>query len=736
MEKFQKLKKSIKAFLGKIREKRRNYFHRNWKDTYPPVYLALMAVLCIAVGSFAMPLLPNPALGFALGAVIAFLLGNIGLGISGWILRRFRRVESKHLLCILLLVLLSGILGVSGNLGNAAGEGFLFGILFAVSLILLGKSLWAFFRNKVHSPTVIITGGISGAVFLAGCVLLAQTGFQDDYIEEYLALKEPLPAGWEAGNFEEDFADGIYTVESLEYSPGKEVKIKSETLDLSYCAGNPEGLTGLWRSAVTGYDVKEAPIAGKVWYPLECTNCPVLFLVHGNHGTLTESYLGYAYLGEYLASHGYVVVSVDENVLNLLSNENDARAILLLENIRKLQEFNREEGNPLYERMDYDNIVIAGHSRGGEMAATAYLFNGYDAYPENGNHKFDYGFRIKGIIAVAPSVNQYMPADHEVELENVNYLLLQGANDQDINIFLGNTQYENIRFTEDNNYIKSSLYIAGANHGQFNSLWGIYDVSEPLSRYLNVGNFISEEEQQEILKIYTKVFLDKVLKADDTYESLLTDYSHYSGYLPKTVYIQQYQQSAGRMLCDFEEDSNLLTASDANVSLDAEEMYLWREEMLYYSNEMAELERGNYALRLKWDHTADAAYVLSMERSVSIVEGRISFDICDMSEEAAEEEAYRHIIPQVAVSDSEGNRAAFEVQDTVYPPLPVKLGKIQYLTGSNEYKHQYQTVSVLAAQLKGQCPDLNLDKIERIELTFPQNESGDISIDNICLMGE
>lgn len=737
MEKFQKLKKSIKAFLGKIREKRRNYFHRNWKDTYPPVYLALMAVLCIAVGSFAVPLLPNPALGFVLGAVIAFLLGNIGLGIFGWILRQFRKVEGKQLLCILLLLLLSGILGVAGNLGNAVEEGFLFGILFALSLILFGKSLWALLHNKVHTPTIIITGCISGIVFLSGCVLLAQTGFQDEYIEEYLAFHEKLSVAQAPEEFENELSFGIYTVESLEYSPDKEVEIKSETIDLSYCAQNPEGLTGLWRSAVTGYDVKEAPIAGKVWYPLECTNCPVLFFVHGNHGTLTESYLGYAYLGEYLASHGYVVVSVDENVLNLLSNENDARAILLLENIRKLREFNGEEGNPLYGRMDYDNIVIAGHSRGGEMAATAYLFNGYDVYPENGNHKFDYGFHIKGVIAVAPSVNQYMPADHEVELENVNYLLLQGANDQDINVFLGNTQYENIRYTEDNDYIKSSLYIAGANHGQFNSLWGAYDMSEPIGRYLNVGNFIGEEEQQEILKIYAKVFLDKVLKEEDTYESLLTDYSQYSEYLPKTAYIQQYQKSGSKMLCDFEEDSDLETASDGEVSLSAKDVYLWREEMLYYSNEMAELERENYALRLMWEDTSDACYVLNMREPVSLVGNRIDFDICDMDEYAVEKEEYHCMIPRIVVSDSEGNQALVSPQDTIiYPPLPVKLGKIQYFLDSNEYKHQYQTISVTAEQLKEECPQLELSKIKKIELTFPENESGDVSIDNICLRKE
>lgn len=735
---FQKVKKIVRDFLDKVREKGRNYLNRNWKDTYTPVYWGTMTVLCLTAGSAAAPIFSSPALGFLFGAVAVFLLGNICLGLLGGLLRLLRRVEGRHLVCILMLLTVSVLMGVSGNLGNAVMEGLLFGVLFALALILFGKSLWAFFHNRVHTPTIVITGCISGIVFLACCVLLIVTGFEDDYLEEYLALNGELSEEREIEGFAEELQGGTYTVESLEYSPVKDVELTSETMDLSFCAKNPGGLMGLWREIVTGYDVKESPIAGKVWYPKELANCPVLFFVHGNHGTLTESYQGYAYLGEYLASHGYVVVSVDENVLNLLSNENDARAILLLENIKKLQEFNREEGNPLYGKMDYDNIVIAGHSRGGEMASTAYLFNGYDCYPENGVHKFYYNFHIKGVIAVAPSVNQYMPADHEVELENVNYLLLQGANDQDISIFLGNTQYENVKFTEDEDYIKSSLYISGANHGQFNSLWGNYDISAPLDRYLNVANFMEEEEQQQILKIYTKVFLDKVLKGDTRYESLLTDYSRYSIYLPKTVYIQQYQKSGSRLLCDFEEDSNLLTASDENVSLDAEHMWIWREEMLYYSNEMAELERGNYALRLMWRDTIGASYVLRMQEPVSLEGSGIGLDICDMDENAVERGEYRRLLPQIVVYDSQGNQArvALDEEAAIYPPLPVKLGKIQYLTDSNEYKHQYQTVCVTAEQIRAQCPELKLSEIKKIKLVFPEEKNGNVSIDNICLIKE
>jgi hypothetical protein len=65
---------------------------------------------------------------------------------------------------------------------------------------------------------------------------------------------------------------------------------------------------------------------------------------------------------------------------------------------------------------------------------------------------------------------------------------------------MGARQFENISFEGEGDYIKSALYIAGANHGQFNSLWGRYDMQAPISLFLNTAELISEKEQQDILR--------------------------------------------------------------------------------------------------------------------------------------------------------------------------------------------------------------------------------------------
>jgi hypothetical protein len=99
-----------------------------------------------------------------------------------------------------------------------------------------------------------------------------------------------------------------------------------------------------------------------------------------------------------------------------------------------------------------------------------------------------------------------MPVSQAVQIKDTNYLLLHGSNDQDVSSMMGEKQYNNLYFTGDSDeqYIKSSVYILGANHGQFNSLWGRYDGEGAMNGYLNTCNFIDEAEQKLIAKAFIK----------------------------------------------------------------------------------------------------------------------------------------------------------------------------------------------------------------------------------------
>ena len=211
---------------------------------------------------------------------------------------------------------------------------------------------------------------------------------------------------------------------------------------------------------------------------------------------------GYQYLGELLASRGFILASIDENFLNSglfhdPPKQQAARGWMLLEHLKQWRTWNSTPGNPFYQKVDTENVALMGHSRGGEAVATAALFNQLDYYPDDATIRFNYRFPIKSLVAIAPADGQYKPAGQWRIIRNVNYFTIQGANDADVSSFDGSRQFDHVRYTEPGPWFKAELYIYRANHGQFNSVWGRTDAGEPLSWFLNLKPLLSGDDQRK-----------------------------------------------------------------------------------------------------------------------------------------------------------------------------------------------------------------------------------------------
>ena len=371
----------------------------------------------------------------------------------------------------------------------------------------------------------------------------------------------------------EDVADpskpGSYRVLRLTYGSGsdrhrpeysRQVTIRTRTVDGSRLIGNWSGRAGWARTRYWGFDVKKLPLQARVWYPDGKGPFPLVLIVHGNH--LMEEYSdpGYAYLGELMASRGFIFASVDENFLNSspgdltgfpnggLKEENDARGWLLLEHLRLWREWNKTPGNAFSGRVDMDRIGIAGHSRGGEAAAVAGVFNRLPYYPDDGRVRFDFNFNIRSILAIAPVDGQYKPAGEPAKLENVNYFVLHGSWDGDMRSFHGSRVLERTRFKGDGDWFKASLYIHQANHGQFNTVWGRSDSGGPYTAFLNLRPILPAADQQQIARVFISAFLEATLRDRREYRPLLRDWRLGAPWLPKTVYLQKYEEAGSKML--------------------------------------------------------------------------------------------------------------------------------------------------------------------------------------------
>lgn len=622
----------------------------------------------------------------------------------------------------LFLVVMENSMGTQGNLMPQA---VLMSFALVLSADVLGRVIWGFCKTKRFKQVFAYIAFVLSAAYLGfyGYFVLSDT-FGESRVAFYNGFE--LEASEQAVGFDEYLKNGPYTVATLSYGPDEEDDILTETLDYTRfdSIATRDGMDALF-DPLTGYEFDKVPVKGQIWYPEGESNRPVFFMVHGNHDSFVPSYLGYDYLGEYLASNGYVVISVDENIINATGEGNDKRAILLLDNMNAILDLNKTEDSTLFGLIDEERIAIGGHSRGGEMVATAYLFNDMDVYPEDGNIKFNYHFNITSIVAIAPVVDQYMPVDQAVEISDVSYLLLHGSNDQDVSSMMGEKQYNNITFSEDCDEFnfKSSVYILGANHGQFNSRWGRYDMSGITNNFLNTYNFIDEADQKLIAKAYIRTFLDVTLGEDDTYKSLMSDYKAYTDYLPDTVYITNYSDSDYISICDFD-DTTCINRYDNNVSVNCYGIGTWTIDR-YYRGRGAIGE--DFVLSCRWKEDREPQARIDFNH-IDISNGCLSFGIADMREDT--EDAEEGLYYTVELRDMMGNFVKTENTEFVYPTIAVQLYRQDVLFDSYEYKHQLQTVYITPDMFED-TENFDFANVTAIRIYFDGSEDGSVIINNI-----
>jgi dienelactone hydrolase len=362
---------------------------------------------------------------------------------------------------------------------------------------------------------------------------------------------------------------------------GKDVAIKTKTVDVSPYASIPAA-QAKDRKKFWGFDLKKAPINARVWYPEGDGPFPLVLVVHGNHNWREFSDPGYEYLGELLASRGFILASVDENFINGLSAENDGRAWLLLKHLEAWKQFNETTGGPFYHRVDMNNIAVMGHSRGGEAAALAATFNRLKYYPDDFKQEFKFNFNIKAVVAIAPVDGQYKPTGQFTPLENVNYLLIHGSHDGDVSTAVGLRQYERLRFTDGQPWFKSVLFMYRANHGQWNTVWNNKDNGPRSGRSLDLRALIDPEEQRQFAKVVISGFLEATLHQKRDYVPMFRDHRTAGQWLPKTMYTTRFQESGYHALAEFGDDIDLTTGTAHGVTIAAENLSTWRENGLVF----------------------------------------------------------------------------------------------------------------------------------------------------------
>ncbi|MFS0722278.1 chlorophyllase/cutinase-like alpha/beta fold protein [Paenibacillus sp. 1P07SE] len=713
------------------------------------------ASMSAAAGSSAMALLALHELGSSIYTGLGWAIDNLlttlvmALGLSALLLLAYIPAFLLALIPLrlprlwlgMLLVMLSGLsyLFTFANMKWVWG-----GLLLAGLLALAGSCTGLFFYWLIRRPDTVFSRSM---VVLNGLVLVvlfymatAASGLHVSWPRGAIASIPDTPLAGLASPAEH----GSYEVTSLTYGSGEDrfrrefgsgVDLVTEPVDASAFITKWKGLrTWYW-----GFDQHALPMNGRVWLPQGEGPFPVVLIVHGNHTMEDFSDGGYGYLGELLASRGFLTVSVDQNFVNysvlsgLPNDDYILRAWLLLHHLRTIDELSQASGTLMSGKADLSSIALIGHSRGGQAAALAAGYEAYFTVADKEEYLTGLEYDITAVVAIAPTDKKL--EERNLRFNDLNYLTIHGANDSDVTSFDGERQYSRIVYPAGSTTyaLKSALYIDDANHGQFNTAWGRMDIKLPLRWLMNQREIMPGKDQRLIAQTFISGFLEVTLHEDRRYVPLFQDYRLGGHWLPDTTYIQQFQDSEMINIANYQEDTDRATGSRRGVELHAEGVTRWEEEDL--KNRQGG-SKHNKVLFLAWEE-AEGYYELRLPSGLSSAVSETSELVMALAPASPEQPSPDFT---VVLTDRHGSSAALpmsslrEVKELLHNrflnggPLNrwIKNGRLQ---PSSEIVMQDYRLP-LAAFVEA-VPSLDPSRLVSIRLVFDQSEAGEIVLDNV-----
>jgi len=570
---------------------------------------------------------------------------------------------------------------------------------------------------------------------------------------------------------------GSYEVKTFTYGSGTDrrraeyaggVAFRTKSVDGSKLDGKWTGLGGWVRTRYWGFGPDKFPVEGRVWMPLAQQDvplapCPLVLIVHGNHGMESFSDPGYAYLGELLASQGFIVVSVDENFLNSSladfvkpfglrrGEENSVRGWLLLEHLVQWRAWSEDKTHPMFGKADLSRIALIGHSRGGQAVAIANAFNDLSHDPDDATLAFNYHFKLGAIAAIAPVDGQYQPRDRPVPMRDTNYFTIHGAMDGDVTSFMGSSQYSRASFSGNVKAFKASLYVSGANHGQFNTVWGRYDIGQPFKLLLDARRMIDPEVQRQIAKVYLSAFIQLTLNGEERYRPLFEDARNGAAWLPDDFLINNYADSSTRWLANFEEDLDPATGSSNGIAIDGQNLSVWREDFV----ELKSSTLDTHVALLGWDervHAQPGSFRINLGESAatiatdsSLVFSASNAGISSLPKSfhskgvsvAGEEEGRQPLDWSIVLTDAEGaeSRLTLSHDQLLYPQIKSdtrRFGAISSISSSEVVMRRF---CFPLRDFVAVNPRLDLKRLRGIRFDFDRTPRGTIALDDIGIAG-
>lgn len=501
---------------------------------------------------------------------------------------------------------------------------------------------------------------------------------------------------------------------------------------------------------------RDTEIWGKVFFPqtqpFSTHPSPLIIMLHGNHPTcgilsnhgreddsctytddgvcpagyiVVPNHEGYAYLASHLASWGYWVVSINANRgitcgagvagdggLNL------ARGKLILKHLSLLYQWNTTGGAPLslglgsqglIGKLDFGQVGLFGHSRGGEGVRAAY--NLYLDENSSWPKKIP-GLKIQGIYEIGAVDGQ---TARVLDANGTVWHQLLPLCDGDVYDLEGRHPFERmlLHLSEPVDAQKSIYEVWGANHNFFNTEWQKSD-----SYHCDFGTPIfdpkkhSSPEQQKIAVASVTAFFRTRLgdHTDIQFNQYFNPYYSLPSLVEEITPIHRdFSPSPNAAVTTIFEDFNKATGTNTSGNSNRAQNITLSHHFLTSPQRVANIQWGaannNVFFESIWTAPGQGRDVSEL----STLDIRLARQSHKFNKEPTTDF-------DVQLEDISGQLSA-----------PLQLSKFMTLTNSGTFNQILQTVRIPVSSFQ----NVRLDQIRGIRFTFNRTTSGAIYLANI-----
>ena len=311
-----------------------------------------------------------------------------------------------------------------------------------------------------------------------------------------------------------------------------------------------------------------------------------------------------------------------------------------------------------------------------------------------------------------------------IQLEDIDYLLLQGAHDSQVMSVSGLGQYNRTSFSPDSDNFKTAVYFYRGNHVLFNTAWGVRDYVGISGLLINQKPIMQPEEQRQIAKATMTAFLEASLRNNAEYRGWFHDLRNGMNWLPQDIYINAYQDSSFMVVEDFQSmQSNAQT--DCLGAMKCDKMNV---NLRFYNK-----PQNNAAILLNWIDNAeqDASYTLTLPKGLPVTEQNVFvFSLATLKSPAN---------IQVEFVDENGNSVRFDLDQIgpLHPALVTHLFRFPVLAKRLGYEEpdkgetMFQTYEIPLDKVQAVNPGFKLGAPTQIIFHADAGQAGSVWLDEI-----